>query len=234
MGTSDIRRIRDRVGTFEAPIGSVQLPETGVRYDQRGNPKPLQSGQDEHPEPAPRDPGARRRKAPEPELAFTTDLFAGDPAERSVLAACHKVLAGRQVTEHELRTKLRTLEHEDALIEDAIERCRAAGLLDDHRYATSWVQSRLRRGQGAQRIRQDLSRRGIDRAIVDELLAQSREDGAFELGALDAARRRCARMDLDDAATRAKALRWLLGRGFSSQQAQSAIRALRDERDCAD
>ena len=88
MARTDIDKLRDQVGTFEAPIGSVQLPETGVRYDKRGNPKPLQSGQDEHPEPAPR--GERKPRRP-PEPAWSTFRGADTAAHTS---AASPVLAG--------------------------------------------------------------------------------------------------------------------------------------------
>lgn len=228
MARRDIDKLRDAVGTFDAPIGAVQLPATGVRLDRRGNPKALQSGQDEHPEPAPR--GTRKRREPEPELAFTTELFVDDPVERSVLAACHKVLAGTQVTEAELRRKLAAKDFDEATIELGIERCVAAGLLDDARYARQYVDSRVRRGHGAQRIRQDLARRGIDRALVDDALGPHQDEGAIDAAAIDAARRKYARMDLDDAPTRAKALRWLLSRGYTGAQADAALRTVRQER----
>lgn len=224
----DIDELKEKVGTFDAPIGSVQLPATGVRLDRRGNPKALQSGQDEHPEPASR--GSRRTRQPEPELAFTTDLFAGDPVERSVLAACHKALAGTQLTVAELRKKLAAKEFEAEAIELGIDKCTAAGLLDDTRYAEQYVASRVRRGQGAQRIRQDLARRGIDRSLVDAALAGHQEEGALDAAAIDAARKKFARIDLDDAPARAKAMRWLLSRGYSSSQADGALRAVRQER----
>ncbi len=224
----DIEKLRESVGTFDAPIGAVQLPQTGVRYDKRGNPKPLQSGQDEHPEPAPR--GTRRKRAPEPELAFTTDLFVEDPAQRSLMAACHKALSGAQLTESQLATKLRKAEFDDAQVADAIERCRGAGLIDDRRYASAFIESRVRRGQGAMRIRQDLSRKGVDRALVEELLAEEVDDEALGDAALEASRRKFARVDLDDAACRAKALRWLASRGYTASQAGDAIRSLRQER----
>ncbi|MEO6867788.1 MAG: hypothetical protein ABI200_07180, partial [Gaiellales bacterium] len=120
---TDIDKLRDEVGTFDAPIGSVQLPQTGVVYDKRGNPKPLQSGEDEHPEPAQRGKGTRRKRQPTPELAFTTDLFVQDPADRAVLNACHKALTGTQLTISQLHTKLVKGEHEPEAIEHAIERC---------------------------------------------------------------------------------------------------------------
>ncbi len=229
MARTDIDKLREHVGTFEAPIGSVQLPETGVRYDKRGNPKPLQSGQDEHPEPAPRGP-RKPRQPPEPELAFTTELFAQDPAERKLLAACHKALSGSLETSTQLRRKLVKQGFGPDEVELGIERCTSAGLLDDRAYAATFIESRVRRGHGAARIRQDLGQRGIDRQLVDELLAENVDPEAMEDAALEAARRKLARVDLDDAAARSKGLRWLLSRGYSSPQASGAIAALRRER----
>jgi len=222
-----IDELKERVGTFDAPIGAVQLPETGVRYDKRGNPKPLQSGQDEHEDPL---PGERRaRKPKEPELAFTTDLFVQDPEERAVLTACHKALAGRQVTEHELRSKLVKGGHEPDVIEVGVAKCIAAGLIDDRRYVEAFVESRVRRGHGAQRIRQDLQRRGVDRVLVDEFLVEPKESGAFDDAALEAARRKAARLDLADAKSRAKLTRWLMARGYASGQAYEAVRVIQRE-----
>jgi regulatory protein len=224
-----IDELKDRVGTFDAPIGSVQLPSTGVRLDRHGNPKALQSGQDEHPEPgAPRE--RRPKRPPEPELEFTTNLFVQDPAERAVLGACHKALAGRHITVEELRRKLVKAEFEPDTIELAIDRCTAAGLLDDERYVAQFVESRVRRGHGAQRIRQDLAQRGIDRSLVDVALVEYQESGALEDAAVEAARRKFARIDLDEAAAKAKALRWLLSRGYSSSQAYGALAVRRQER----
>jgi regulatory protein len=224
----DIGKLKDEVGTFDTPIGAVQLPSSGIRYDKRGNPKALQSGQDEHPEAGPRE--RRPRQQPEPELAFTTDLFADDPEQRSVLTACHKALAGTQLTVAELRRKLAKKDFDEAAIEHGIERCIAAGLLDDERYATAYLESRVRRGHGAMRIRQDLGQRGIDRQLIEALLAEHQDDGALDAAAVDAARKKFARIDLDDAPARAKAMRWLLSRGYSSSQADAALRAVRQER----
>ncbi|MCW2949132.1 MAG: putative recombination regulator RecX [Thermoleophilia bacterium] len=237
--STDIDKLRKRVGTFDepvvdAPIGAVQLPATGVRYDRHGNPKPLLSGQDSHDdEPDEQVRAPRKRKHREPELAFQTDVFAEDPDRRRALTTCHKVLADKFVTEHQLRTKLVKAEHAPEAIEHAIERCRAGGLVDDVRYAEQWVESRARRGHGARRITQDLAQRGVDRTIIAAALEPANEAGALDAGAIDAARKKFARLDLADAKVRAKALRWLLGRGFTSSQAYAALGTIRAERDGA-
>jgi regulatory protein len=236
-GRNDIKRLRRKVGTFDepivdAPIGAVQLPTTGVKYDRHGNPKPLLSGQDSHddePDDHVRVPRAKKQK--EPELAFTTGFFVEDPAKVRAMTTCHKVLADKFVTEHQLREKLKKAEHEPEMIDHAIERCIAGGLIDDVRYAEQWVESRARRGHGARRISQDLSQRGIDRAIVATAMEAVHESGALDEGAIDAARKKFARVDLTDAKARSKAMRWLLGRGFSGAQANAAIAAVREERD---
>lgn len=223
----DIEELRERVGTFEAPIGSVQLPSTGVRYDKRGNPKPLQSGQDEHPEPGERAP--RQKRQPDPELAFTTDLFVGDPRERAALATCAKVLSSKLLTERQLRDKLVAAQHEPDMVDFAVERCRESGLVDDAAYATSWVESRIRRGHGVRRIKQDLAQRGVPREVVEAALAAEAPGDELDVAAVDAARKKAARLDLSDAASRAKLQRWLAGRGFTSHQVNAAVRAIQEE-----
>ncbi|MCW2972747.1 MAG: regulatory protein RecX [Thermoleophilia bacterium] len=238
-GRSDIKRLKRKVGTFDepvvdAPIGAVQLPSTGVKYDRHGNPKPLLSGQDSHDdEPDDHVRAPRQRKQQEPELAFQTDFFVEEPTIQKALTTCHKVLADKFVTEHQLREKLKKAECEPEAIEEALERCRKAGLLDDRRYAEQWVESRARRGHGARRISQDLAQRGIDRGIVATALETVQENGALDAGAIDAARKKFARVDLGDAKARSKALRWLLGRGFSSGQAYAALAAVRAAADGA-
>lgn len=160
---------------------------------------------------------------------FDSPTESGTPAETDpVLGACHRVLADRQVTAAELRRKLSSFS--PAEVDHAIERCQAAGLLDDERYAESYVESRMRRGHGALRIRHDLLRRGIDRATIDAQLARLEQSDALADAALDAARRKFARLQLDESAERARVVRWLAGRGYTSSQAHATLERLRQER----
>lgn len=162
--------------------------------------------------------------------APVTDMFADDSEERrAVLSDCHKVLATKQVSEHDLRTKLAKKEHAPAEIDWAIEKCRAARLINDEVYAEQWVTSRLRRGHGARRIRQDLAKHGVRGPIVEELLAGARDEGALDDAALVAARKKFTRVDLSDRKQHERAMRHLLGRGFGADQALAALRTLRAE-----
>ena len=227
----NIDKLTEKYGTYDAPIGTVQLPETGVVYDKRGNPKPLQSGQDEHEVRDPNAPRApRKRKQPEPELAFTTDLFEGDPRERAAMTTCYKVFSTKVVTEKELRDKLIKAEHEPDMIDFAIAKCRTEGLVNDRTYANSWAESRIRRGQGARRVERDLQVKGIAMELIAEALDAHSGEGEIDDAAVVAARKKAARLDLEDAATRAKVQRWLVGRGYSFGQADAALREVRAER----
>lgn len=229
--SSSKRKASDRISgeAGAVPIGAVQLPSTGIRYDRHGNPKPLPSGQDEHTSRA-ANRTTQRRSNSAPELAFATDVFADDPKQRSVLNACHKALAGRQLTVAELRRKLVNAKFDQDAIDFGVERCCAAGLLDDQRYVQEFVSSRIRRGHGALRIRQDLKRRGLDSDLVEAELSNQGEHGLLADAAFDTARRRCARVDISERQGEQKVIRYLQSRGFTMSQACDAIAKVRQER----
>lgn len=170
-------------------------------------------------------------QAPDPSYAHASTPASEqhDASQRAILADCHRVLSTKQVSEADLRAKLASRNHAEAEIDWVIERCYAARLLDDRRFAEQWISSRVQRGHGARRIRQDLARHGIDNHLVNELLADERDAGSFDDAALQLARRRFSQVDLADAKQHAKAMRHLLGRGFMAEQALAALRVLRDE-----
>lgn len=67
-------------------------------------------------------------------------------------------------------------EEGEGLVAELIARYRAAGLLDDRRYAEMKGRSLLRRGQSVRAIRQDLARRGVDASVVRDALAGMEEE----------------------------------------------------------
>lgn len=93
----------------------------------------------------------------------------------------------------EIRQRLARDNHTDATIAAALARLTNAGLLDDAAFARAWVASRnATNPRGAQVLRLELQRKGIDRAIIDAVLADD-ELVADEFGqALAVARRRLA------------------------------------------
>ncbi len=100
-----------------------------------------------------------------------------DPA--GVLDTAARFLEARPRSEAEVREKLIRLGYRPALVDDAVARLLAVGYLDDAAFARAWVGSRDRaRPRGEQALRRELGQRGVDRALVDEVLGERRDEAA--------------------------------------------------------
>lgn len=158
-------------------------------------------------------------------------LPATDELRQATLTRAHRILAARPCSRHELNERiLRANAMTVELAAWAVERCVEHGLLDDDAYAASFIRARISRGHGARRIRADLAARGIDAACIDRAFAAIASDATRDAEA-DACERQLAKRydaeSLSDIAQRAKATRWLAGRGYDFAQIEAAIRAVR-------
>ena len=100
---------------------------------------------------------------------------------------------------------------EKAAIEAIVQRLQHHRYLDDGRFAEGIARRAVRRGQGSRRARSDLHKKGIAKALIDDALARSFLDEA------DLARQTLSRRyktPPQDKASRARAARFLLQRGF--------------------
>jgi regulatory protein len=89
-----------------------------------------------------------------------------------VLEAALRYLEARQRSTVEVRTRLNRAGYRPDLVEGAIARLLELGMLDDEAFAKSWVESRDRaRPRGERALRAELRTKGIDRAVVDETMA---------------------------------------------------------------
>jgi regulatory protein len=92
-----------------------------------------------------------------------------------VLAAAARFLEARPRSVVEVRRRLTGAGYRPALVEGAIERLLELGMLDDRAFAEGWIASRDRaRPRGERVLRQELMQKGIDRALIDELLEERR------------------------------------------------------------
>ena len=101
---------------------------------------------------------------------------------------------------------------------DALE---ARGLLSDRRFTEQYVGSRLDRGQGPLRIREELRRRGVDGAAAKE--ATERDDGFWLEQASRARRKRFGEAMPTDGREWVRQARFLERRGFTSEQIRSVL-----------
>lgn len=96
-----------------------------------------------------------------------------DPAV--VLEAAARFLEVRSRSVHEVRRRLTGAGYQPELVDGAIARMTELGMLDDAVFAQAWVESRDRaHPRGERAIREELRTKGLDRAIVDDVLAARR------------------------------------------------------------
>jgi regulatory protein len=97
-----------------------------------------------------------------------------DPAV--VLEAAARFLEARSRSVAEVRRRLGRAGYRAELVDGAIARLTELGMLDDATFGRAWVESRDRaRPRGEIALRRELGLKGVDRAIVDELLEERRD-----------------------------------------------------------
>ena len=163
------------------------------------------------------------------------------PEKKTALVAAVEILARRLVSTAELRSKLAAKKlYSPAEIEEAVLAVKRMGALHDDFLAEDVARSYRSRGYGPARIRMALRKRGIPNEIVEQVLngkdedaepAESGQSGDGE-NAFAVLHRKAAqfRREPDPRKRKAKAVRCLVGRGFSYEDAiNAADRWMREE-----
>ena len=168
-------------------------------------------------------------------LRAGTELDAGLLSEIEAAARCSQVKAqaaalsgSRALSRRELEEKLarRGAGAED--IQAAVNWLEELGAIDDAGYARLVARHYGDRGYGPGRVREELRRRGVPKALWDEALSELPEAGAAIAAYL---RRKCPSGTADERERRRLA-DGLLRRGFSWGEIRPALDALgRDEED---
>jgi len=128
----------------------------------------------------------------------------------------------------ELKEKLEDKGFSEAEIETVVNDLITSGLLDDRAFTKSWINYRLARPFGFERIIQELKAKGIDQAIINESIAGLQCDYNPEKVALDLAQRRWQRLPVIEPEKKKKrVIDFLLRRGFDVEIALKVVRKLR-------
>lgn len=126
------------------------------------------------------------------------------------------LLARREHSESELRSKLQQYDHQESEIEKTLKWLKTNDLQSDQRFTQSYLRHRSQRGCGELRIKQELKQRGVN----DTLIAEAFKSAEIDWFALAVAVR-CKRFGEQvpaDFKERAKQLRFLQYRGFTHEQ----------------
>jgi len=150
-----------------------------------------------------------------------------DKPKRSAYDKALGLLARREHSRHELKTKLRQSGYEGDETLVAIERLGEQHYQDDDRFAEVLVRSRASQGYGPQRIHAELKTHAVPEARIRELLDGVEVD--WEVSALDQLRRRYGGKRATDHAERARRAQFLLRRGFAAATVRRATHAEVDD-----
>jgi SOS response regulatory protein OraA/RecX len=108
------------------------------------------------------------------------DLLEDDQLTQLVLQASREEARGRALrfletrerTAKELADRLRRYGYEADVVESTVAWCVELGYVDDGRFAAAYVREKRRAGWGPRRLRTELARKGVARAVVDEAVTE--------------------------------------------------------------
>ncbi|WP_407881487.1 recombination regulator RecX [Furfurilactobacillus entadae] len=142
-------------------------------------------------------------------------------------------LSGQLRSEREVHDKLKTLEVDESVITETMQRLRGFHLLDDQAYAEAYVRTmRNTSDKGPVIIRQNLRSKGVGETIIDGALAEFSTDQLLENGLETAEKlaRHYARKPFST--QRQKVIQGLMTKGFQREtidQVMGQLELVRDE-----
>ena len=128
-------------------------------------------------------------------------------------------LLSRPRSTREFRDYLYRKKAEPELIEEFIKDFNKRGYLDDQKFGEWFIELQQRRNKSERAIRAELFKKGIDRELMDELLADSLLSESARLQALINKKRQLPRYQKDPK----KLTEYLLRQGFNWSQVKTAL-----------
>jgi regulatory protein len=151
-------------------------------------------------------------------------LQAADDVEKAREKALH-FLGNRPRSEWEVRQNLLKAGYGNATIDRVLEKLRSVALVDDAAFARYWIDNRAQfkpRGEAA--LRQELRRKGVERDVIDAVLAEG--EHADDQAAIQAALAKADRYrQLPRPEFSQKLGAYLARRGFDYETVREAVQA---------
>lgn len=149
---------------------------------------------------------------------MTTD----DTSPATIRIAAMNLLSMREHSALELYTKLSKKYPQVELIKDAIARLTEDGLQSDVRFAEAFIGMRKRQGKGALIIALELKERGVAADTTNDLLQS--DNHSWKLLAVAVRGKKFGQAMPENAKDKARQMRFLAARGFSSSCIQYALK----------
>jgi len=98
-----------------------------------------------------------------------------DTSPRDARIAAMRLLTRREHSSQELKQKLIYKGFDSGLVDNLLRDLRQEGLLSDKRFAESYMRSRISRGYGPVRIKQELRQRGTNEEVIEATVVEGDE-----------------------------------------------------------
>ncbi|GLQ31138.1 regulatory protein RecX [Litoribrevibacter albus] len=142
------------------------------------------------------------------------------------------LLARREYSSQELTSKLLSHSHSHSMpmddvaiiVADVIEQLQGLGYQSDYRFTAMFIRHKAQTGNGPLKISRELSFKGGDRALFDQVVEEEQID--FFENALALMQRKFSIEQLKDYQAYQKAFRYLANRGFTTDQIKYAKETL--------
>lgn len=161
----------------------------------------------------------------------SSDLPPLAPEAHEAATAALRLLRYRPRSEHELRGRLAEKEYPAEAIDEAIDRIRVWGLIDDAEFAVEWVRGRRRRrGRARGALERELRDKGVAEAHIADAVADI-DDSDERLQATELVRARLSRRPAGTASGAARAgerrrlVSFLARRGYPTGLAMAVVDA---------
>ena len=146
-----------------------------------------------------------------------------------------RLLKIRQRSEKEIRDRLKRKQIPKDVIEKTIHYFKSLQLIDDRQFAKSWINARLSKPLGLNRIRLELKQKGIDDAIIEEEFAHKKENYFEEDILLQLAQKRLERYrNLDQLTAKRRLFEYLVRRGFGINSINKIVQSINKTRESYD
>jgi regulatory protein len=155
------------------------------------------------------------------------ELVEGDTKEK-VLQSALKLVDFRPRTEKELREKLSKKGFDKEKIEGVVGKLRASKVVQDDRFAESWVENRNEFHPRSQRlIRYELKNKGINEEAIEEALKNSADDEVLAYNAAVKLKNRYSGLEWQ--VFQKKVMAHLLRKGFSYDVVSTTVKKVWQE-----
>ena len=136
----------------------------------------------------------------------------------SAKKACFRLLKVRPRSEYELRSRLKLKGFEKSTVDSAVAELYRIGLLDDLAFARLWVESRIKRPLGLNRLSYELKLKGIDKGIIQQVVGEYDSPLKEEQVVRELLEKRLKKLSgLDKNKVKGRLWSFFLRKGFSKQ-----------------